>query len=294
MRMRSLLLQMPMRLKAVRKYLEATLGIFCQVIAFDLFISPLKIAVGGTSGIAVLLKQVFGIDQSLFIAVFFIAMIIVNYFVFGKNDTVKLLYCSVMYPILIKVFENIPYYIHLNYNDKFILLIFAGIIYGIGNGLIFKNGFLCGGTDIPKKIMSTKLKIQMGKCILFFDGIIIAFGAFVFGIRSALYAIIIIYIASTISDKIMLGISNRKMFYIMTSKPEEVRECIKNEFKRGITEIDVIGGYDEKKHHMLMCAIYTKDYLKLKKRITEIDDKSFFIIMDAYYTYHGGEISGTN
>ena len=35
-------------------------------------------------------------------------------------------------------------------------------------------------------------------------------------------------------------------------------------------------------------------YLKLKKRITEIDDKSFFIIMDAYYTYHGGEISGTN
>ena len=239
-------------------------------------------------------KQVFGIDQSLFIAVFFIAMIIVNYFVFGKNDTVKLLYCSVMYPILIKVFENIPYYIHLNYNDKFILLIFAGIIYGIGNGLIFKNGFLCGGTDIPKKIMSTKLKIQMGKCILIFDGIIIAFGAFVFGIRSALYAIIIIYIASTISDKIMLGISNRKMFYIMTSKPEEVRECIKNEFKRGITEIDVIGGYDEKKHHMLMCAIYTKDYLKLKKRITEIDDKSFFIIMDAYYTYHGGEISGTN
>ena len=292
--MRSLLLQMPMRLKAVRKYLEATLGIFCQVIAFDLFISPLKIAVGGTSGIAVLLKQVFGIDQSLFIAVFFIAMIIVNYFVFGKNDTVKLLYCSVMYPILIKVFENIPYYIHLNYNDKFILLIFAGIIYGIGNGLIFKNGFLCGGTDIPKKIMSTKLKIQMGKCILIFDGIIIVFGAFVFGIRSALYAIIIIYIASTISDKIMLGISNRKMFYIMTSKPEEVRECIKNEFKRGITEIDVIGGYDEKKHHMLMCAIYTKDYLKLKKRITEIDDKSFFIIMDAYYTYHGGEISGTN
>ncbi len=45
---------------------------------------------------------------------------------------------------------------------------------------------------------------------------------------------------------------------------------------------------------MLLCAIYTKDYLKLKKRITEIDDKSFFIIMDAYYTYHGGEISGTN
>ena len=86
-----MLLQMPMRLKAVRKYLEATLGIFCQVIAFDLFISPLKIAAGGTSGIAVLLKQLFGIDQSLFIAVFFIAMIIVNYFVFGKNDTVKLL-----------------------------------------------------------------------------------------------------------------------------------------------------------------------------------------------------------
>ena len=101
--------------------------------------------------------------------------------------------------------------------------------------------------------MSTKLKIQMGKCILIFDGIIIAFGAFVFGIRSALYAIIIIYIASTISDKIMLGISNRKMFYIMTSKPEEVRECIKNEFKRGITEIDVIGGYDEKKHLFGMC-----------------------------------------
>ena len=77
-----MLLQMPMRLKAVRKYLEATLGIFCQVIAFDLFISPLKIAVGGTSGIAVLLKQVFGIDQSLFIAVFFIGKRIAAVLVF--------------------------------------------------------------------------------------------------------------------------------------------------------------------------------------------------------------------
>ena len=100
------------------------------------------------------------------------------------------------------------------------------------------------------------------------------------------YAIIILYISSKVVDKIMLGVSNKKMFYIFTSKPEEIKLSVKNELKCGITEIEAIGGYEGKKENILMCVISTRDYIKLKDLINKIDEKAFFIVTDSYHLYY--------
>ena len=41
-----------------------------------------------------------------------------------------------------------------------------------------------------------------------------------------LYSIIILYIISLMSDRVVLGTSDNKMFYIVTKKDEEVKEFI--------------------------------------------------------------------
>lgn len=273
-------------LKSLRKYLEVILGMMLVAISFDLFISPLKIVIGGTNGIAVIINQIFKIDTSLFIAIFYAFSLILNIIFFGLKGTKNLILGSIFYPILVSLFETLPNYVVLDYNNKLLLYLVASVLMGIGNGLIYKNNYIAGGVDVIKKVINERFKVSMGVCAFIIDTIIVLSGGFIFGIKSILYAIIILYISSKITDKIILGISTKKMFYIMTIKPDEVRNAIVKELKCGITELDAVGGYTENKNHILMCVIPTRDYIKLKAKVNSIDEKAFFLITDSYHMYH--------
>lgn len=271
-------------------YLIATIGTILSALSFSLFISPLKIVVGGTAGFAVLINGLLNIDTTTIVTITYILMILLNIIFYGLKETKKLLFCSILYPIFIKLFENLPNIVNLDYSNKLLHCICSAVLYGAGCGLIFKNGFVGGGLDVLKKIISDKAKITIGNATFIVDAILILSGGFIFGINSILYAIIILYVSSNITDRIVLGVSNKKMFYIMTKKQEEVSDIIKNKLRCGVTEIDATGGYTKEKYHVLMTVISTREYVKLKKYIEEIDKDAFYIITDSYHT-HNKEIT---
>lgn len=272
--------------KNLNSYLRVILGLVICTLTFDLFLSPIKLVIGGTNGLSILLGEIFNISPSTILSIVYVIMIIINFIFYGFNDTKKLLFCSILYPLFIKLFEGIPNIITLDYSNKFLFYLIYSILYGIGSGLIFKEGFLGGGLDVVKKILSDKLKMPMGSAIFIVDVILIVSGGFIFGLESILYAIIILYISSNVTDRIILGVSNKKMFYIMTTSSDKVCDYIKNTLHTGVSEIDAIGGYNSKKMDVLLTVISTSDYIKLKKYINEIDSDAFYIITDCYYTYH--------
>lgn len=272
--------------KNIKRYLKVLLGTILCALSFDLFLSPLKIVVGGTNGLSILIGEIFNIDTSRLITIIYIIMIIVNILFYGLDETKKLLFCSILYPVLVNIFKNLPTIMQIDYSNKMLYYLMSAVFYGVGCGLIFKNGFLGGGLDVLKKIVSDKLKIPMGKATFIVDAIIITSGGIIFGISSVMYAIIILYVSSNITDRIILGVSNKKMFYIMTKNPEEVRNCIKDKLQCGITEIDAMGGYTKEKYHVLMTVISTRDYTKLKKYIDDIDKNVFYIVTDSYHTHY--------
>lgn len=273
--------------KNIKRYINVLLGTILCALSFDLFLSPLKIVVGGTNGLSILISEIFNIDISRLITIIYIIMIIVNILFYGLNETKKLLFCSIIYPLFVNLFKDLPIVLQIDYSNRLLHYLMSAVFYGVGCGLIFKNGFLGGGLDVLKKIVSDKLKIPMGKATFIVDAVIIISGGIIFGISSVMYAIIILYVSSNITDRIILGVSNKKMFYIMTKNPEDVSNCIKNKLQCGITEIDAVGGYTNEKYHILMTVISTRDYTKLKKYINVIDKNAFYIITDSYYTHCG-------
>ena len=97
-----------------------------------------------------------------------------------------------------------------------------------------------------------------------------------------MYSLIILYLISTITDKVVLGISESKAFYIITDKEKEVKNFIINELHHGITEFNAKGGYNLEKQTVLMSVVPTREYYKLKEGIHKIDSKAFFVVMDSY------------
>ena len=124
--------------------------------------------------------------------------------------------------------------------------------------------------------------------MLLSDGLIVLVSGYFFGINHMLYSIVVLYIISLISDRIVLGISDSKMFLIVTDKDEEVKDYIIKKLGHGVTIFKGKGGYKKEKDDVLMAVLPTKDYYSLRDGIKKIDKDVFYIITDTYEVF-GGE-----
>ena len=266
----------------VRRYIELILGTFLIAVSFNCFFLPNDIVFGGVSGIAIIVNHFLGIEPSLIITILSILLLIISYIFLGKEKTFNSILGSLLYPIFVKLTANFSSFLHFDKTDLLLILLFASILYGIGTGLVFKAGYTTGGTDILNQIVSKYAKMSLGKALIFSDGIILAAGIFVFGPTKFLYAVIVLYITSVLTDKVVLGISDSKAFYIISAEEKGVKDYILKHLEHTVTIIEGVGGYTKKKQHIIMCIIPTKEYFKLKEAILAIDREAFFIVTDAY------------
>lgn len=272
----------------LKRYTSLLVGLFLIAVAFNLFLLPNNIVFGGVSGLSIITKKYFDIDPSFFIFVTSILLLILSCVVLGKQKTRGSVFGSLLFPIFTKITENIVLYLNFKTTDLFLCALFGGVLYGIGAGLVFKAGFTTGGTDIVNQIISKYCKVSMGTAMLMSDGLIVLCGGLLFGIVKLMYAFIVLYAISLFTDKVMLGISDSKAFYIIAENYEDIKRYILNELGHGVTVFDGKGGFTREKQRILFCVIPTKDYFKLKEGIREIDSNAFFVATDAYEVL-GGE-----
>ncbi len=266
----------------VKELIEFIFGCFLVALAFNLFMSPNNLVAGGISGLSLVLKHFFGLNPSMIISISNVFLIILSFLLLGKEKTKMSILGSILFPAFVSMTEHLSTYISFKESEMILIAIFGGVLQGIGAGLIFRAGYSTGGTDILNMIISKIFKISLGNSMFFTDGTIIVIGAFVFGFNHLMYSLIILYLISTLTDKVVLGISDSKAFYIITSKEKEVKAFVINELKHGVTEFKVKGGYNLENQTVLMSVIPTREYYKLKEGIHNIDKNAFFVAMDSY------------
>ena len=266
----------------IKELIEFIIGCFLVALAFNLFMSPNNLVAGGVSGFSLILKHFFGLNPSTIISVANVFLIILSFLVLGKEKTKATILGSILFPVFVSMTEHLSTYISFKESEMILIAVFGGVLQGLGAGLIFRAGYSTGGTDILNMIVSKIFKISLGNSMFFTDGTIIVIGAFVFGFNHLMYSLIILYLISTLTDKVVLGISDSKAFYIITSKEKEVKDFVINELKHGVTEFNAKGGYNSENQTVLMSVVPTREYYKLKEGIHNIDKNAFFVAMDSY------------
>lgn len=270
-----------------KRFLIMLCGLFISSFAFNLFFAPNNIVVGGISGLSLIIKEYFHIKPSLFISIASVFLIIISFIFIGKEKTLNTLIVVIIYPIFIEATSKITNHIDLKTSSLLLTIIFGGALDGLASGLILKEGFSAGGTQIINQIMYKYLHMSLGKSSLIVNSLIITTAIFTFGITKSMYAVIALYISSTITDRVILGVSNNKSFYIITDKEEEVCEFIIQKLHHSVTIINAKGGYSNKNKKLLLCIIPTKEYFLVKEVVLEIDKNAFFLITDSYEAVGG-------
>lgn len=257
-------------------------SLFISSLVFNLLLYPTDLVTGGMNGVAIIINHIFDISPSLIILIGSILLLGISYLFLGLDQTGGSLVAALVYPLFVSLTEPLARYIVIDTSDLILMSILIGILLGITNGLMYKVGFSNGGLNIISQIAYKYFHISLAKTTMVINFIVVLIGGFYFGFNMMLYAFIIIYISGVVIDKVILGISKNKAFYITTSKEEKVREYLINKLHHTVTIFDVKGGFLEKKRRVLLAVIPTRDYFRLKEGIKEIDPKAFFVVTDAY------------
>ena len=267
------------------RYSFFLLGLLLISISYNLFIVPNDI-VYGVGGLGVIFYRMMDIDPSYVIMIGSILLLVLSYFLLGWDKTRNSIVGSLLYPIFVKLTGPLVGYLDLGTTEAIVTVICGSVITGFGLGLVFKSGFTTGGTDILNQIVSKYFKVSIGRAMLFTDGIIVCIGLFVFGFQKFIYSVINMYIVGVFTDKVILGISESKCFYIITNHETEIKKYILNNLSHGVTVLDARGGYTGNITKVIMCIVPTKEYFIAKEGIHAIDPNAFFLVTDAY------EVSG--
>lgn len=268
--------------KQILKECSFILGVFLLALNYNLFFLPNNLVIGGTTGLSIIFKSY--INPQIFIYITSFILLIISFIFLGKDVTKNTILGSLLYPIFVSLSEPLAYLIlpSLTFDEFLVTVILASLLYGVSNGIIFRTGYTTGGFDVIANIITKYLKIPQGKALFYANFIVIGVGGFTFGFSGVIYALIVLYFGSTLTNKMVIGISESKIFFIYTRKTKEVKDMIIKKMQTGYTVLPTVGGYSHNKSEMVMCVLPTKDYYLLKEEVLNIDPNAFIVVNDCY------------
>jgi uncharacterized membrane-anchored protein YitT (DUF2179 family) len=180
------------------------------------------------------------------------------------------------------IFTGTLVWIHISFpvHDKMLSALLAGIIVGVGSGIILRSLGSAGGLDILSVIFLKRFSIRLGTTILASNSLVLVAGAILFSLEGALYTLIYIFVSSYMVNLVVTGLSQRKAVYIISPQWEEISHEIMDKIQRGVTVIKGQGGYTGRDEQILYTVISFRELPQLKQLIRGVDPSAFVVVTD--------------
>ena len=270
-----------MNKKQLIQFLNINIGVFLAAITAAFFLSPNNIVGGGVTGLAIIVKDIFGGNIGIFIFLVNVILLVFAFIFMGKEFFFKTLYGSLMYPVYVSLIQFIMAKFTYEPIDLFLVVLFGGILMGFGMGITVKNGGSTGGVDIIQAILFKYLHIPYSTTLYVIDGILITIGMFNFGLTNALAAVVYLYVVGKMLDNVVFGGFDKRAVYVISDKNEEIKEWALNTLVRGVTNFQAEGGYRNDKRKVLLCVLSTREYFLLRNKVEELDKAAFVFVTKA-------------
>lgn len=257
------------------------LGTFLVAMGIHFFKVPNHFAIGGVSGIAIIIRSIFHV-QSIGILLYIInSILIVLGFIFvGFKFTSKSIYSSLALSTMVALFEKfIPVTSSLT-QDPMLDLMFAVFLPGIGSAIVFNRGSSTGGTDILAKILNKYMHMNIGKTLLMADLLITIIAGATFGVRIGLYSILGLFIKGFLIDLVIDSINLHKQVVIVSNSVEEIKVFILENMSRSATIHQAYGAYTGEVKNVITTIVTRRQAVLLRNFVKKIDKDSFISIMN--------------
>lgn len=242
-----------------------------------LFVLPIGLITGGTTGLGLFFQHSIGLPLNLFIAVFNVSMFLLGAWILGKKFAITTIVSTFYYPLAFQVMTSLVGDTVLTM-DPMLSTVCAGIMIGAGIGLVIRAGASTGGMDIPPLIFNKLFGLPVSVGLYVFDFLILILQMFFSNTEQVLYGIMMIFIYTFVLDRMLVIGNSRVEVKIVSPQYEEINHRIQTDLDRGVTLLDVEGGHLRQESHMILSVLSNRELVALKKLVTDIDPTAFMII----------------
>ena len=252
-------------------------GNVIYALSVKLFLLPANLMSCGTTGIGLVLNAAFGIPLTGFIFVFNVSMLILGWWVLGRNFAMTTVISSVFYPVALEMLNRILGDVVITQNILLNVL-FSGMGLGVALGIVLRAGASTGGMDIPPLILKKKLHIPVSVSLWAFDFCILLSQMMFHPLEDLLYGILLIIVISIALNKVMLLGTSRTEVKIVSREAEKIREAILSRVDRGVTMLHGQSGYKHEELDVILSVVSNHELPKIEALARDIDPSCFVVI----------------
>lgn len=260
-------------------YLASFIGCLLVAIGMNAFFIPFQLLSSGLSGVAIMGYFLANIPVGIGLFVLNIPIMIACYKFMGRQYTILSIVGTIMLSALVDATTFLSSW-HIMHND-ILSAITGGVVQGIGFGIIYKYNGNSGGLDVIGAIVKKYYSLEMGTVTMVLNLIILLAAAYLFSLERAVLTSVAIYVSAFITNKVVLGLKQRKSVVIISNRAELIAQVLMRYVGHGATYLQGQGAYTMQDKRIIYAVIKLTEVAKVKEIVNKLDPQAFMIISDA-------------
>jgi uncharacterized membrane-anchored protein YitT (DUF2179 family) len=260
-------------------------GAVIAAIGLELFLVPNDILDGGVIGLSIIAAALTDYKLSLFIVLFNLPFLYIGF----RKIGLKFTFHTLLGVLVLSACTSYLHHFEPATDDKFLATIIGAVILGTGVGLVIRTGGALDGTEILAILVSRKRPVSVGQFIMVVNVVIFILAALlVFSWETAMYSIITYFIAYKMIDIVVEGMEELKSVTIISDKPDEIADTLKDKMGRGMTYLHGEGVFTGNPKKIIYTIVSRIELNALREIVNDIDPKALVAIENI------ADVSGSN
>lgn len=264
--------------RALQEFATITLGTVITAAAVYFFMYPSHVTVGSAAGLALVLSNFIPLPASAITMIMNVGLLVAGFFLIGPEFGGKTVYCAVLLPAVIGVFEWLfPNFQSLT-GDPLIDVVCYILVVGVGLSHLFSCNASSGGLDIVAKLMNKYLRMDLGKAMSA-SGILVALSsALCYDKKTVVLSVLGTYFGGIVMDHFIFGLNIKRKVCILSPKVEEITRFILHDLHSGASLYGLTGAYDNKPRREVVTIVDRQEYRALMDYLRKTDPRAFVTV----------------
>lgn len=264
----------------IKEYFMITVGVLLVVIGVYFFKFPSNFSIGGVTGIAIILSNLFGssISSGTIVLIVNLILLAMGYLFLGKSFGNRTAYGTLLMSFSLQLLEIIAPLKGPLTNEPMLELSFAVIFPAVGSAILFNIGSSTGGTDVIAMLLKKYTNIDIGYALFLTDFLLTIATFLVFDLTTGFLSVLGLLIKSTLIDGVIENLNLNKYFTIICKDPKPISLFITQKLRRSATIFDAKGAFTDQDKKIILTVMSRAQAVQLRMFIKETDPDAFLLI----------------
>lgn len=264
--------------KNLREWFAITIGTIIVGIAVYFFMMPSHLTVGSAAALAMVLSNYIPMDVSVITMCMNIGLLIIGFLLIGPEFGAKTVYCAILLPAVLWVFERILPDLQSITQDPVLDVVCYILVVGVGLSILFSCNASSGGLDIVAKLMNKYLRMDLGQAMSVSGMLVALSSAICYDKKTVVISVLGTYFGGLVVDHFIFGLNIKRKVCILSPKVDEILNFILHDLHSGASMYDLIGAYDKQVRREIVTIVDKNEYRRLMDFVKKTDPKAFMTV----------------